>query len=114
MKVTKKKAKEIANKILGYIPKEMTDEYASYEFNIGMIKLSIFKHIEVQHKSREYSYFKLHDTKSNKLIDYKGPTVTSQIFVQNECKGTIKLDAESLQTIFFEYANEISENYLQL
>lgn len=114
MKVTKTKAKEIAKKILGYVPKDITDEYASYEFNTGMIKLSIFKHIENHHKSREYSYFEIHDTKLNEFLNYNGPFISSQIFIQNECKGEIKLDAENLQTIFFEYAKEIDENCLEL
>lgn len=114
MKVTKKKAREIAKKILGFIPKEMTEEYSSYEFNTGMIKLTIFKYIENYPKQREYSYFEVHDIASNEFLNYNGPFISSQIFIQNECKGAIKLDAENLQTIFFEYAKEIDENCLEL
>lgn len=114
MGVTKKTAREIAKKILGYIPKEMREEYASYEFDTGMIKLSIFKYIENHPKQREYSYFEVHDIASNEFLNYNGPFISSQIFIQNECKGAIKLDAENLQTIFFEYAKEIDENCLEL
>lgn len=92
----------------------MTEEYASYEFNTGMIKLTIFKYIETHPKQREYSYFQVHDSTSNEFLNYNGPFISSQIFIQNECKGSIKLDAENLQTIFFEYAKEIDENCLEL
>ena len=114
MKVSKTKAKEVAKKILGYVPKEMTEEYASYEFNTGMIKLTIFKYIENHPKQSEYSYFEVHDTISNEFLNYNGAFISSQIFIQNECKGEIKLDAENLQTIFFEYAKEIDDNCLEL
>ena len=114
MGVTKKTAREIAKKILGYIPKEMREEYASYEFDTGMIKLSIFKYIEKYPKQRDYSYFKVHDIASNEFLNYNGPFISSQIFIQNKCKGEIKLDAENLQTIFFEYSKEIDENCLEL
>lgn len=113
MKVSKTKAKEVAKKILGYVPKEMTEEYASYEFNTGMIKLTIFKYIESHPKQREYSYFQVYDTISNEFLNYDGPFISSQIFIQNECKGGIKLDAENLQTILFDY-KEIDENCLEL
>lgn len=114
MKVTKRKAREIAKKILGYIPKEMQEEYASYEFDTGMIKLSIFKYIEKYPKQRDYSYFKVHDITLNEFLNYNGPFISSQIFIQNECKGEIKFDAENLQTIFFEYSKEMDENCLEL
>ena len=92
----------------------VTKKYASYEFDTGMIKLSIFKYIEKYPKQRDYSYFKVHDIASNEFLNYNGPFISSQIFIQNECKGEIKLDAENLQTIFFEYSKEIDENCLEL
>lgn len=104
-KVSISKAREVAKQILGYIPEKITDEYASYEVNTGMIKISIFKNIEIHYKSSRYNYFKVHD------IDYNGAAITAQIFIQNECKSEIKLDAKNLQTIFFQYAKE---NYLEL
>lgn len=114
MKVSKKKANEVIKKILGYIPKEMEDCENTYEYYSGMIKVSIFKYIEKYHYNKEYKYFEIHDKETNQFIKYNGPTITAHIYIQNEAKETIKLKAENLQTIFFEYNEEINENCLEL
>ena len=112
-KISKKRANEIIKKILGFVPKEMKESYATYEFYSGMIKVSIYKDIEQYHYSREYKYFEIHDKETDKFINYNGPTITAQIFIQNEAKEIIKLEANDLKTIFFEY-NEEQEQSLEL
>ena len=94
MKVSKKKANEIIKKILGYVPKEMSDNEFEFEFYSGMIKVSIFKCIEKYHYSREYKYFDLYDKEHNNFINYNGPTITAQIYIRNEAKEIIKLNGK--------------------
>ena len=113
MKVSKKKANEIIKKILGYVPKEMSDNEFEFEFYSGMIKVSIFKCIEKYHYSREYKYFDLYDKEHNNFINYNGPTITAQIYIRNVAKEIIKLKADNLQTISFEYNEEIEENNIE-
>ena len=114
MKVSKKKANEVIKKILGHIPKEMEDSEHTYEYYSGMIRVSIFKYIEKYHYSRAYKYFDLYDKENNKFVNYNGSTITAHIYIRNEAKEIIKLKADNLQTISFEYNEGIEENYLEL